>query len=286
MAKKRTSTRKAKSQSAPGDDTEVAEIERVLRVFREATGLEVCIKLLSSVKRALTGLEAVAARHNLHRSAFCTEVKRSRNERCKECDLRDVPARCLREREIFSHVCHAGAGELIVPLFLDDALAGVVFVGQFRSGEGQPRELPLMTEEKRELMEGLARMLAAYLGERLRAPRFVSESSRGYRAEAIRRFLEKNLRGNPSLTELAGHLGLSATRTAHAVREATGSSFVELRDTLRMERAKGLLGGTYHKIGYVSAECGFSTPQYFHRFFRKQAGTTPLAFRRKQRVNA
>lgn len=261
-------------------------MERVLRAFREATGFNVCIKLLGSRRRTFTSVETVASRHNLHRSAFCMEVKRTLNERCRECDLRDVPGRCLQERKMFSHVCHAGAGELIVPLFLDETLAGVVFVGQFRGGDDQPAELPLLTKEREELLEGLARMLAAYLAERLRTPRFVSESSRGYRAEAIRRFLEKNLRRNPSLSDLAEHLGLSVTRTAHAVKEATGSSFVELRDSLRMERARGFLGETYQKISYVAAECGFSNPQYFHRFFRRQAGLTPLAFRKRRRVNA
>jgi len=278
---------KKKAKSLQGEATAGAggtgEIEQALSAFRTATGMEVCFKLLRSVRPG-TGMEAVSDRRCLHQSAFCMEVKRARNERCKECDLREVPARCARERRIFSHVCHAGAGEVIVPLFVDEALAGVVYVGQFRTGDGQPEELPLLSAGKLAEVEGLSRLLAAYLEERLRTPRFTSESSRGFRGEAIRRFLEKNLRDNPSLSDLAKHLGLSATRTAHAVREATGSSFVALRDELRMERARGLLQGTYHKVAHVAAECGFASPQYFHRFFRGKAGTTPLAFRKRRRT--
>ena len=275
--------KKPKRTPAKIEADETGEIERVLAAFRAATGLEVCFKMLAH-SRAGTGLEAVEGRHHLHRSAFCMEVKRTQNERCRECDLRAVPARCERERGIFSHVCHAGAGEVIVPLFVEETLAAVVFAGQFRTGEDQPAELPLLTADKVAEVEALARMLAAYLGERLRTPRFVSESSRGYRAEAVRRFLEKNLKTNPSLPELAAHLGLSVTRTAHAVKEATGSSFVESRDALRMERARALLRGTYHKIGYVAAECGFASAQYFHRFFRGKARMTPLEYRRKNRA--
>lgn len=262
---------------------EVAEIERVLAAFRAATGLEVCFKMLA-YSRAGTALDVMSARHGMHVSAFCLEVKRTRNERCKECDLRGVPARCERERGIFSHVCHAGAGEVIVPLFVDETLVAVLFAGQFRTGDEQPAELPLLAKEKVAEVEALARMLAAYLGERLRTPRFVSESSRGYRAEAVRRFLEKNLKGNPSLPDLAAHLGLSVTRTAHAVREATGRSFTESRDALRLERARSMLGGTYHKVGYIATECGFASAQYFHRFFREKAGMTPLAYRKRNRA--
>jgi AraC-like DNA-binding protein len=278
-----TKRRKNKEYTEPVTGAgQEAEIESVLAAFRAATGLHVCFKLLA-YSRAGTGLEAVSSRYIIHRSAFCMEVKRTRNERCKECDLRAVPARCEREKAIFSHMCHAGAGEVIVPLFVDETLAAVVYAGQFRTGDQQPVELPLFTAAKVAEVEALARMLAAYLGERLRTPRFVSESSRGYRAESVRRFLEKNLKSNPSLPELAAHLGLSVTRTAHAVREATGNSFVESRDALRLERAKALLRGTYHKIGYVAAECGFASAQYFHRFFRGKAGMTPLAYRKKYR---
>ncbi|MFA6962195.1 MAG: helix-turn-helix domain-containing protein [Opitutaceae bacterium] len=278
MSKKHTS----RALVTSADTGSLTELEQVLRAFRAATGLEVCFKLLKR-DQTKTDMEALSDRHGLHQSEFCTEVKRTRNERCKECDLRYVPARCERERTIFSHTCHAGADEVIIPLFSDEALVAVAYVGQFRTGDDQPLELPLLSVEKLEQIEGLSRLLASYFSERLRTLRFVSQSSSGFRNEAIRRFLEINLRENPSLTDLARHLGLSTTRTAHAVRETTGNSFVELRDGLRMGRAKGLLQGTYFKVAHVAAECGFASPQYFHRFFKRQCKATPLAFRKKSR---
>lgn len=262
------------------------EVERAVAAFCAATGLAVCVKLLRTRPRHPTGLEEVSVRRGLHESPFCLGVKRTLNARCKDCDLRMVPERCVAEKRQFTHVCHAGANEVIIPLFEEGALAGVVYVGQFRTTDEQPDVLRKVSDEERERIEGLALLLGAYLGERLREPRFVSESSKGYRAEAIRLFLQRNLSENPGLAELASHLGLSSTRTAHAVREATGRSFVALRDELRLERAEALLARTYHKIARVAAECGFSSPQYFHRFFRRQKRMTPLAFRRRQRTRA
>lgn len=259
-------------------------MEGAIAAFCEATGLQLCVKLLRFRRRHPTVLEDVAARRNIHDSAFCRGVKRTLNERCKDCDLRLVPERCVSEGRQFTHVCHAGANEVIIPLFLDGTMAAVVYAGQFRVSDDQPAELPLVSEAELARIEGLSRLLGAYLGERLREPRFISESSTGYRAEAVRLFLNGNLRDNPSLTDLARHLGLSTTRTAHVVREATGRSFVELRDELRLERAIALLAGTYHKVGHIAAECGFSSTQYFHRFFRRSQGMTPLAFRLKQRT--
>ncbi len=262
----------------------VDEVEAAIRAFGEATGLRVCVKLLGRGRHP-SGLEEVAARRGLHDSDFCMGVKRTLNERCKDCDLRRVPERCASERRQFTHVCHAGANEVIIPLFVEGALAGLVYVGQFRTGDEQPAELRRVSPAELARIEGLSRLLGAYLGERLRRPRFVSESSRGYRAETISLFLGNSLRDNPSLADLAKHLGLSVTRTAHVVRESTGRSFVELRDELRMERALGLLAGTYHKIAHIAAECGFSSAQHFHRFFRIRKNTTPLAFRRERRAD-
>ncbi|AHF91209.1 AraC family transcriptional regulator [Opitutaceae bacterium TAV5] len=264
------------------------EIVEALAAFEEATGLAVCIKLLPASHARGTVLGEVLAQPNyhLHLSPFCMHVKEGLklNMRCRDCDLRAVPERCEQERRIFVNTCHAGADEIIMPLFTDEALAGVVFAGQFRTRADQPAGLPFLRAAARRRAVGLARMLAAFLGEHLRRPRFNSETSQGFRRGAIQAFLEKNARTNPSLGDLAKHLGLSATRMTHAVREATGMSFVELRDSLRMERARGLLQGTYYKVSHIAAECGFSSPQYFHRFFRQKASMTPLAWRKRHRT--
>ncbi|WP_081721826.1 helix-turn-helix domain-containing protein [Geminisphaera colitermitum] len=270
------------------EDPSSSEIVEALEAFQKATGLSVCVKLLpvSHAQGTVLGEVVAQPRFCLHLSRFCLHVKEvlKHNLRCRDCDLREVPERCDRERKIFVNTCHAGADEVIVPLFTDEGLAGVAFVGQFRTRADQPEGLPFLHAPARRRAVGLARMLGAFLGEHLRRPRFSSETSRGFRRGAIQAFLEKNARTNPSLGDLAKHLGLSPTRTTHAVREATGMSFVELRDALRLERARGLLQGTYYKVSHIAAECGFSSPQYFHRFFQQKAGMTPLAWRRRHRT--
>lgn len=256
---------------------------QAVEAFRAATGLDVCVKLFRRRPQP-TSLEFLASRYGLHTSPFCLKVKESRNERCRDCDLRAVPERCEIEQKQFTHVCHAGASEVIIPLFVADTLAAVVYVGQFRTDDSQPAGLRLISSEQQAYIENLSVLLRAYLNEELRTPRFVSESSKGHRAAAIVWFLERHLRDNPSLADLAEHLSLSTTRAAHVVKESTGRSFVQLRDELRLERASELLSGTYHKISHIASECGFSSPQHFHRFFRHRRGMTPLDFRRKQRV--
>lgn len=256
------------------------EAEEALRAFEAATGLTICIKFINTGRAVGGGLGALGERRSLHRSAFCMGVKRTRNEQCKACDLREVPERCERERAVFAHVCHAGAGEVIVPVFSRGVLAAVVYAGQFREGKAGPAGLKRLTAAETGRVKALGRMLGAYLEARLGEAAPGARAGEGRRREAILGFMAARLRENPALADLAAHLGLSSTRTAHVVKERTGMSFVALRDELRLARARSLLAGTYFKVARVAEECGFSSAQYFHRFFRRSTGLTPAAYRR------
>lgn len=263
-----------------------SQFDETLEVFRSASGMEVCIKVMRPGLIRESVLNERQVSWSLHASAFCLDVKRTQNEQCRTCDLREVPARCQRERRIFSHICHAGAGEVVIPLFSANALAAVVFAGQFRTSKKQPSELPLLKPAEHRKLIALCRMLGAYLAECMRMRSTTPPDSDAARADSIRTFLEQRLRESPTVSDLARHLGLSATRTTHVVRETTHHSFSELRDELRLRRACDLLQGTYYKVAHVAQECGFSTSQYFHRFFREATGVTPLAYRQRNRPNA
>lgn len=265
------------------------EIEKAVLAFQAATGLRACIKVFDPQGAESSGdskLGKGSERFRLHKSPFCREVKRTRSSQCIECDLRKVPELCLRKRSPFVHTCHAGASEIIVPVFVEERLRAIAYLGPFRVRKSQPDELPAVSPEQSRHHLALSRLLRAWLTEQAGIPAFNRETSRGYRHDAIRAYLLKNLSRNPSLSDLARHLGLSRARTAHVVKEATGRSFTALRDSIRTSRACTLLRNTYYKIAAVAAECGISSPQYFHRFFLRKTGTTPDNFRRRQRMDA
>ncbi len=259
-------------------------ISQAIVAIRRATGLNVCIKIFDAAKAGETLLGKVAARYRTHKSTFCMEVKQTRNAQCIECDLRRVPALCTEKRHPFEHTCHAGATEIIVPVIMDERLVAIAYLGQFCFHENNNNPLPLLNSKERRHNLGLAQLVRAYLTKELETLRFLRESSPGRRGETIHAFLRKNLRENPGLPELGRHLGLSETRAAHVVSEATGLSFTALRDSIRLEQARSLLQSTYYKVATVATECGFSSPQYFHRFFKQQTGVTPSVYRRGYRA--
>lgn len=256
------------------------ELIAAIEAFRSVSGMEVVIKTFHPTASHGSMLSLLPERHGLHLSPFCLEVKRTRTGACRQCDLRDVLTRCEREKKIFVNTCHAGACEMILPLFVEESLAGVCYLGQFRVDRQGPQELRRLAPAEKVRFEGLAALLRSYLTEHIRSPRFPSETSDSYRGELIWNFMRGRLKKNPGLPDLAKHLGISVSRASHLLRETTGVSFTALRDALRIEHARELLTHSYYKVAHVAAECGFDDSHYFHRFFRKQIGMTPAQFRR------
>ncbi len=179
--------------------------------------------------------------------------------------------------------CHAGADEVIVPVTEHGALLAVVFLGQFRRRDRQPRVLTMWDQPAIDHALAAALPLQSYLLDvlhRLDADRPAELDPREARIE---RFLRTNLRSDPSLADLADHLALSVSRTSHLVAELTGRSFRDLKQDHRLATAIDLLTQTDAKIAAVAAQCGFPDPNYFCRYVKQKTGLTPTAHRDRRR---
>lgn len=82
------------------------------------------------------------------------------------------------------------------------------------------------------------------------------------------------------VSQIAGKLGMSRNRFAAKFKAATGSSPKDYIMTARLQKALSLIKGTELSIAEVAHSCGFSTPNYFARFFVEKMGMTPSAFRK------
>lgn len=82
----------------------------------------------------------------------------------------------------------------------------------------------------------------------------------------------------PNITEVARELGLSE-RSLQRELAAENTSFRELLDEARRELAIKHLQNEKVSVAEISFLLGFSEPSAFHRFFKRQTGKTPNAFR-------
>ncbi len=263
-----------------------AEVDDALDAFEAASGRQVCFRVLSNRWDGPDGISMSSERYENHRSEFCMDWKDRDLPACTKCDNNDLVPACSppegRRSDPFFRTCHAGADEVIVPLWSQNVLVAVVFVGQVIAREDAPPDLELTrldTTERRRLL-GLSRPLRHYLLDVLdRLERIKAQPGAGKRA-VIESYIREHLAHGPTLAGLGARLNLSVSRTSHVVREVTGESFHTLLERHRITIAKDLLSRTDTAVAVVGRQAGFADAGYFSRYFRQKTGMSPQDFRR------
>ncbi|NLU69371.1 AraC family transcriptional regulator [Streptomyces sp. HNM0574] len=149
--------------------------------------------------------------------------------------------------------------------------------------------LTQMRRESEEHGEAAASVLQAYLhilcvrASRARTPAGGAAARPGRAAALAREFARLlTLPGGAarnSVRSWAAELGVSVSYLHEVVKGTTGRTPAQLIRETQVLEAKRLLAGTGLPVGRVARELGFADPAYFCRFFRRETGLTPGAFR-------
>ena len=123
----------------------------------------------------------------------------------------------------------------------------------------------------------------AYVKRAMEAMEMAGQSSGERWARLALEYLKKNY-GNPSLSlnDVCEHLNISTSRFSSVFKEATGKTFTEALNGIRMDRAKQLLRETSLKNYEIAEKVGFSDPHYFSIAFKKSTGMTPKEYSREK----
>lgn len=97
---------------------------------------------------------------------------------------------------------------------------------------------------------------------------------------AVERLLRAQLPQDPKLAGIAAQLHVSE-RTLRRQLTSEGSSFHEIHDRLRIDRAYALLRERGPTIASVGAAIGYKDPRDFRRAFKRLTGETPRALRER-----
>lgn len=158
---------------------------------------------------------------------------------------------------------HAGAYAHMFPGPLEFGAAA----GEIRF-DAQYLKLPLRRDEKalsQMLQRALTLTVLQYRRDRLLVPQ-------------VRQALAAHPEHGHSAAALAALLHLSA-RTLHRQLKEEGASLQQLKDEVRLERARELLYRTAKPVKQVAGEVGFRSEKSFTRAFRQWTGLSPAAFR-------
>lgn len=96
----------------------------------------------------------------------------------------------------------------------------------------------------------------------------------------FREFVERNFRAQPTVRETAKALGITPDRLHAITSKAVGKGPLAIQHERILLECKRELIYTRKRISEIAFDCGFSDLAYFSRFFARQAGCSPRAFRR------
>ena len=100
--------------------------------------------------------------------------------------------------------------------------------------------------------------------------------------DGLRRLLEQHFREQRQIGFYAERLAMTADRLNAHVKRVTGVTAGHLIRQRVLTEAKRELVFTARAVAEIAYDLGFADPSHFGRFFRKQTGTTPQAFREGQ----
>jgi transcriptional regulator GlxA family with amidase domain len=98
------------------------------------------------------------------------------------------------------------------------------------------------------------------------------------------RFIRENTNRNLRVPDVAAAAGFSRRALQDLFKKYLNRTPMEELSRCRAERLAGLLARTNMTIGEIAAASGFEAGAHVARFFSRQIGITPLAYRKKCRV--
>lgn len=114
---------------------------------------------------------------------------------------------------------------------------------------------------------------------------FVTASQKGGEHRnivAILSYIHQNFR-TVTLSEAARFFNYNEAHLSRMIRSYTGSGFLQILKTIKLQHAAHLLEGSVMPVSEVITDSGYEDKTYFYREFKKKFGTTPAQYRNNAR---
>lgn len=95
-------------------------------------------------------------------------------------------------------------------------------------------------------------------------------------------YIGANYASPVGLQEAAAFLELSESHLSRLFKEVTGLNFLQYLNAWRINRSVELMVDPKKNIAEIALACGFPTPGYFAKIFKRFTGKTPTQFRDEQ----
>lgn len=115
-------------------------------------------------------------------------------------------------------------------------------------------------------------------------PELAHPSSMHGKIADITYYINENYNKDISLISLSKKFDISPYYLSRIFKEATGFSYSEYLNTVRIKKAKQLLKETEFNISQIAKEIGYNNINQFGRIFKNATGLPPSSFRKSENI--
>ena len=230
-----------------------------------------------------------------NKPVFCDEIQKTKRGRelC-HCSDFNMLKKCLEERKFFSHECHAGLIDSVIPVIKEDFLVGFVIIGRVKPNEefdNIKKKISWFEDEENVMknaynsltylsknqLESLADLVTHILFENAIE---INNDDFKYKVST---FVNDNIDKKITVSSLCSHMLLSKNVLYKKFDENFSCTVNEYILSKRIELARKLIAETNEEIYTIAEKCGISNYTYFYRIFKKRTGLTPAQYKKLTR---
>ena len=105
------------------------------------------------------------------------------------------------------------------------------------------------------------------------------QKNASYLVESVIKYMRANFLRDVSIEDCSKETGYSVSHISHSLPKHLHMTFLQLRNSLRINYARNLLRFSRINTKMVGFECGFNCEKTFERVFKQLTGMTPKQFR-------
>lgn len=227
---------------------------------------------------------------------------------CKQCDAKHAEEARMK-KDIVIYACHAGIGEAVAPVYLDnipsdDSLSGYLMIGKFRDTEQElssPQkikeiaaqfgldethilecweELPIIAQQQ---MQDAILLLKLITNEIVNGK--LIHAAQTTWTKYITEYIQLHIK-DVTVDDLCSASQMKRYQLYARFRDYFGMSPKAYINQLRLSKATELLTTTDMSVQQIGEACGFSKVDDFAKFFKEKMkmGVTPLQYRKQKRL--